>query len=455
MFFKMSNWASQTFFRIGKVSCSCLLFVSGFAQVTYAAPDIEMAPRLSNEDFGPEQYPGDYALAMPAGEAKFYPSGGIRVSQIENLYYQAEGRNNVDATQYRVIPKFDLVAEGSKSVVWGVFRGDLRQHQSGDGDVSNADATDYRARGFAHFDLNNRHRLDVEATVSQLSADLGVERTRESENAPLPTGNTNSFIETYDKSDTYRLSRYGVTYSYGNPRSRGEIVAGVSAGKIEYTENKENLKEFNRNMSIVWGRFSYKMTGKTTLYSRLSFRDYDYTDENVGSQSRNRETTSLTLGAVWRSTGLLYGDAYVTNSTWDYVDRERVSGAVIDGNATTVGANIYWAIRSYSTANFFVREFIDDRLVDGSLEEQKSTSYGVRWKHGWSERFNTTLALYANDDEVIDGGGVSDRTVASLEARLTVRRWLNLLVGTTVDDLDSDGVASDRKLVYLGLEGNL
>ncbi len=421
------------------LSCAFL----GLGQTAIAAPDIELAPRLTTEDYGSEEFPGDYAIAVPVGEAGFYPSGAVRVTSIDNLYYQ-EGEEQTNAVQVRVIPKLDLIAEGSKSVFWGLLRGDIRQH---DGEGSNANTADFRLRGFAHFDLDNRNRVDAEISHSILSEELGTGRTR---------GETD--FSDIDSSDTYTLSRIGLTYSYGNPRSRGELTGGFSLGTLEYVENEEFLKENNRDMSILWGRFSYKLTGKTTLSARVSQRNYEYTDDdNSDNDRRDRDATTLVLSADWSDGGLWYGDAFVAASNWEYSNRQATNNVATSGNDTTLGANLYWAIRSYSTANFFVRQFIDDTTNGGSAGSVKTSNVGVRWKHGWSERFNTTIAFYKSSETSKDDANFesSDRRVFSLEGRLAVRRWLNVLVGATTDDLDSDNVESQRQLLYLGLEGNL
>ena len=105
-------------------------------EVLQAAPDIEQAPRLSNEDYGVELYPNDNAIGVPVGEAAFYPSGGARISSVENPFHKDDENPESDSTVTRVqvIPKLDFIAEGSKSVYWGLFRGDFRSH-SGDGDL--------------------------------------------------------------------------------------------------------------------------------------------------------------------------------------------------------------------------------------------------------------------------------------------------------------------------------
>ena len=439
---------NPTMFKKNNVSLLTVLVIAGLGLPGFsaAAPDIELAPRLSNEDFGAEQFPGDYAIAVPVGEAGFYPSGAVRVSKVDNLYFQRTGRKT-EATQVRVIPKLDLVAEGSKTVFWGLMRGDFRSH---DGDGGNADANDFRLRGFAHVDLDNRHRLDAEVSHSQLSEELGTGATREALNQTI------DFVDAYSEPDTYNLTRLGLTYSYGNPRSRGELVFGGAVGTLEYVTNEARLAEYDRDMSILWGRFSYKLTGKTTLYSRLSLRNYEYTeDDNSSINRRDRDTSALTFGATWQSGGLWYGDAYVSFSDWEYGEREASSGLAIDGDNTTFGANLIWDIRSYSTATLFARQFNDDSTTGQSDSTQTTSTYGVRWRHGWSERFNTTAAFYTSDDDVDNSVTDSERRVVSLEGRLSIRRWLNVLVGATVDDLDSDGVESTRELMYVGLEGNL
>lgn len=418
------------------ISAVVLSSVAGLAS---AAPDIEQAPRLSTEDYGSEEYPNEGAIAVPVGEAGFYPSGAVRIGSVDNLYHQTEG-SETEVTQLQVRSKLDLVAEGSKSVYWALFRGDFRSN-SGEDDVDRADTSDFRLRGFSHFDFDNRNRLDIEVSHSRLSEELGTGRTRD----------VISFNNA-DNADTYTLNRIGVTYSYGNPRSRGELVGGLAVGTLEYVENEDELAKFDRDMQILWGRFSYKLTGKTTLFSRLSHRSYEYTDADIGQ--RDRDTTSITLGTNWRSQGLLYGDAYVAFSDFEYTEREAAAGVVTDGNNTTWGANIYWAIRSYSNANFYVQQYVDDSTVDESSETQTTSTYGIRWRHGWTNRFNTTVAAYASNDE-LDDLKTNEREGLSLEGRVSIRRWLNFLVGTSTDELDSGGVESTRNAVYVGLEGNL
>lgn len=413
------------------------LFSLGAVQ---AAPDIEQAPRLSNEDYGVELYPNDNAIAVPVGEAGFYPSGAVRISSVKNLFHKDDKGSESDGkvTRIQVMPKLDLIAEGSKSVYWALLRGDFRSH-SGDGDLDRADTSDFRLRGFSHFDFDNRNRLDIELSHSQLSEELGTGRTRDA----IDFANA-------ENSDTYNLNRVGVTYSYGNPRSRGELVAGVALGTLEYTENEVDLKKFNRDMSILWGRFSYKLTGKTTLFSRLDHRSYEYKDDdNSLNNRRDRDATSLTLGANWNSTGLLYGNAFVSVSDSEYTERESNNGS-----DTTWGGNLHWAIRSYSDANLYVRQFVDDVTSSESSETQTTSTVGVRWKHGWTGRFNTTVAGYSSYDK-LEGKKTNERQVISLEGRLSIRRWLNLLIGVSTDQLDSEGIESTRDELYVGLEGNL
>lgn len=396
-----------------------------------AAQNIEQAPRLTNEDFGAEAYPNDYALSVSVGEASFFPSGGIRLTRIDNLYYEKDAIPT-ESVQLRVIPKFDLVAEGSKSLFWLLLRGNLKKHE---GDGSNADANDFRLRGFAHLDLSNRHRIDAEISVAQLSEELGTGRTRESSSSGVD-------LQT-EATDVYSLNRIGLNFSYGNPRSRGELVVGAAVGTLGYDKDTAELKRLERDMQILWGKFSYKLTGKTTLYSRISHRNFDYK-----SSDRDRVINNIRFGVLWKATGLLYGDASVTKTAWDYENN-----ASKDDDALELAANLYWAIRSYSTASIYVREFRDDD-VNGSDEIQETFTVGASWKHGWTDRVNTTVSAYFSEDSLKDAT-VAEREVVSLEGRVALRRWLNFLLGVSNDRLNSNSVESDRQLVYLGLEGNL
>lgn len=422
--------------------------IGGFAQ---AAPSLEQAPSLSTEDYGVEQFPNEGAIAVPVGEAGFYPSGAVRITSIDNLYYQDGDEQK--ATRLQVLPKLDLVAEGSKSVFWGLLRGDFRSHSGESGadgvdSSSNADTSDFRLRGFGHIDIDNRQRLDVEVSHSRLSDEIGTGRTR----SIISSADD---LEDLDESDTYHLNRVGLTYSYGNPRSRGELVAGLAVGTLKYVENEDVLAVLNRDMNIIWGRFSYKLTGKTTLYSRLGHRIYKYTDDdNSKNNRRDRDATSLTLGANWNSTGLWYGSAYVSFSDWDYGERETADGVTTDGGDTTLGANLYWEIRSYSIASIYVRQFVDDVTTGGSDDTRKTSTIGVNWRHGWTERLSTTVAGYTSSDES-EGVTSNERQVMTLEGRVSVRRWLNVLLGASIDQLDSEGIDASRNLVYIGLEGNL
>lgn len=398
-----------------------------------AAQNIEQAPRLTNEDFGAEAFPGDYALSFPVGEANFFPSGGVRLTSIDNLYYENEAAPT-KATQLRIIPKLDLVAEGSKSLFWLLLRGDLRKH---DGEGGNADANDFRLRGFAHVDLDNRHRIDAELSLAQLSEELGTGRTRENADG------SNSVNLKTEAVDVYSLNRIGLTYSYGNPRSRGELVFGAAAGTLEYDKDTDDLNRLERDMQILWGRFSYKLAGKTTLYSRLSRKNFEYQSSNL-----DRVTNSLRLGVKWKATGLLYGDASVTKSAWKYDSNSNETD-----DATELAANLYWAIRSYSTASVYMRRFRDDD-VNGSDDLQETLTVGASWKHGWSDRMNTTISAYSSEER-LKSITTAERVAVSLEGRVVVRRWLSILLGMSNDHLDSNDVESDRRLLYLGLEGNL
>ena len=438
MLFLNSDISGRVWLQVKPSILTSSLVLFGLCGAAEAAPDIEQAPRLSNEDFGSELFPNEGAIAIPIGEAGFYPSGAVRISSVDNLYYQAD--NEVAVTRLQVTPKLDLIAEGSKSVFWGLLRGDLRKN-SGDAGVERADASDFRLRGFAHFDIDNRHRLDFEASQFRISEELG-------------TGRTRSNFD-FDNPDTYELSRIGITYSYGNPRSRGELVTGLATGVLEFVENENDLAEFDRDMDLIWGRFSYKLTGKTTLSSRFDFRSYEYTNDiNSEADRRDRDASSLTLSANWKSTGLLYGSAFVSFSNWEYTEREAAEGVDVDGKDTTFGANLYWEIRSYSKANFYIRQFIDDTVADDSSGTQTTATYGISWRHGWTDRFNTTVSAYSSNDE-LDNRKTNERQGASLEGRLSIRRWLNLLVGGSTAQLDSDEIDAKQNKLYVGLEGNL
>jgi len=423
---------------------------ASFAGITNAAPDIELAPRLSTEDTGAEFFPNANAIAFPVGAAGFYPSGAVRLSHVDNLYFESDEKfkskegeeENQDlggptqSTMLQVIPKLDLVAEGSKTLIWTALRGDLRSH---DGASSNANKADFRLRNFAHVDVNNRNRIDLEASYFQLSEELGIGRTGGDENL-----NTD-FSEAYDSPDSYGMTRLGFAYSYGNPRSRGELVFGGTFGSLKYLENKENITNPDRDMSILWGRFSYKLTGKTTLFSRFSRRQYIFDGEKNENRG-DRDVNSLTFGSSWLAGGVWYGDAALSYVSWDYALRDE------SDNALEASANLFWDIKSYSTLNLFVRQFVDDE--DDNNKLQMNTNIGARWNHAWSDRFSTTGSLYASND-TFEGETIQERTVLTLEGRLRVRRWMNTLLGISTDDLSSSDNNSSRNLVYVGLEGNL
>lgn len=409
------------------------LLLPAVAKATF--PTLELAPRVIAEEVLQPGYPNINAVAVAVGEASLYPSVGLSLGSIDNVYYDVEGDDALESSVVSLRPRADLIALGAKRMLWLSYFGNYATHR----DAESADFDDHRLSLVSHTSFDSRKRLDLEASIAQSHYDIGTVRTS--------TFNSTQ-LRALEEVDVFRQNKAGASFSYGNRDTRGEIVLGYASGAISFTSNEAQTSQYDRDFSVAWSRLYFRLSPQVRIFGNLAYRirDYDIAFESDGLE-RDSSTETVSTGIVWNVSTLWSGYATVASNRLDYDD-----DAISDADSVFTDLGISWSIRSYSRLRLSLsQQEYESTRSDGLVDV---TSFSVRWLHDWNNRLSSAINFQAVSELEDNSSLDTDYSQSEVEIRFAPRRWLKFLAGYSTNRLSKPAGDADRSLFYLGAEAN-
>lgn len=338
-------------------------------------------------------------------------------------------RKNRRSTWYTTIePTFTLNLDRAKSAHQLRYRLTSKNfHESKDNSFINHHITADTGLVF-----NSRNRVVMNAGYHKLqdpASDLGnaeANATGKAQNAKWNTKNI------------------GGTYTYGASSARTQVDFGLNYNELRYDNtrriNGERIyknQERNRTTGTVTGY--YAVAPKVRMLLQGGYTEYDYTSDNL----RDSYNKSLLVGVAWEATAKTQGTVKIGREKKNYKKsyfKDKTTGMWEVG--------VSWAPVSYSTFNLKSRRGFDESTAyigADSLETFDSITSTIRtvdtqltWKHYWMEHLYSG-AEYRHIDRKYQNYDRDDKIQQyGLSLNYQARRWLDVGIGYTHRENDSD-----------------
>lgn len=244
--------------------------------------------------------------------------------------------------------------------------------------------------------------------------------------------------------DNHKLT---ATYGFGVREATLNIDTNLTYNKRNYT-NFNDLTQYRDRDSFLYGAVGYwNLSGRTSLLVDVSEEAVRYDLKSASGQSQDSDVFRAKTGVRWEVSGKTTGYAKIGWQSKDFDDaaREDFSGLSWD-----IGAE--WSPLSYSVIKIEGGKEAKDPDTTGDYVDE--TTLTVSWRHGWLERFATTLgATYTGRDYTgIDRN--DDLYVARIGGDYSFQRWLRVGLNYEYRQQDSTqaNIEYDKNVVYLFVE---
>ncbi|MEH6446821.1 MAG: outer membrane beta-barrel protein [Oceanospirillaceae bacterium] len=235
-------------------------------------------------------------------------------------------------------------------------------------------------------------------------------------------------------------------YNYGGLQAKGQIEVNASYEDKEFTNFRTVTIDKDYDQFTFGTTFKYRLTPKTSALATISQKVIDY------DASSNKDSTTMRylLGATWEATAKTSGTIKVG---WSEKDFDDPTSSDVDGG--TWDAEVNWNPKSYSTFIFSTGQEFGETTTDDSFVD--SVNYGVSWNHYWQDNFKSTLAFNKKDDDYSNSTRKDTTNTVIVGVNYEAKRWLNLGLGYTMTDKDTNQAdASFKKnTLMMTVQGSL
>ncbi|WP_448212792.1 outer membrane beta-barrel protein [Colwellia sp. MEBiC06753] len=315
--------------------------------------------------------------------------------------------------------------------------------------------TDHDISGNLNYEINNRHRVQVEAGYIDGHDERG---------SRFSIGNGNELTEpdTYEQlyaNLTYKFGvidadvRFNLEYGFLDNAYDSRYITDADGNRIDRT------KERDRASDQLSGTVFYKIGAVTdlTIEARRLNVDYDYTalPQNELSSIENQ----YMLGVRWEATALTTGYAKIgyKEKRFDLSSREDHTGFEWD-------VSVKWEPKTYSYFKLATGRSTQETNGEGFFIPGQSglgyyvinTNYSLAWVHDWNNRLSTQLS-YDIDENVYQGDigklRTDDNDGFVATAYYDMNYWLSFTLEYVNNRRDStrNNLDYDRDLVTLGV----
>jgi len=184
-----------------------------------------------------------------------------------------------------------------------------------------------------------------------------------------------------DEPDKWRAPVARLRAIYGAPGAIGRLELESSWMQKRYTNNRLSTRGSDVDISMLAGRFFYRVMPKTSLVfeARNTWSDYVLT-----TSTNDNSYLKLLVGARWEMTAKTTGDIRVGRAYKNYDSSTRR-----DPRAGTWEAGIEWSPLTYSVFRLETGQDISDSTGVGNFTE--SRSHNLIWNHNWASYITSSV----------------------------------------------------------------
>lgn len=354
----------------------------------------------------------------------FTPTLKVSERHDDNIYATKKDRKSSWVTNLE--PSFALSLDRAKSAYRLKYIASRDFFHSSSRDNN----TDHHLTADAGFEFNSRNRLVLNAGYHKLEDTASDTSTKDSQN------------------DKWNTKNIGGVYTFGARTARTQVELGANYEELRYDNsarvNNERLnKDKERDTKSLRATGYYGIAPKTKALLEGRYTDFDY-KSNTNRDSKNK---ALLAGVTWEATAKTTGSVKVGREKKSY-DKSYYS----DKSMTMWEAGVAWAPRTYSTFDFKLRRGFDegDNYYEYDSGEHvsssiKTTAYHAGWKHQWMERLSSNLTFSHTDRKYQNTNRDDKIKQYGIGVNYEMRRWLDVGLGYTHRDNDSNVDSRDYK----------
>ncbi|NRA22666.1 MAG: outer membrane beta-barrel protein [Oceanospirillaceae bacterium] len=344
--------------------------------------------------------------AIPIGEMNLFPSLNVITGYDDNIL--STETNKISSWITRISPSFLLEAEDHNTLLrvgYSLEKGIL--HSS-----SPDNYLDHNFTTSINYIANSRNRFDLQASYI-----VGHEARGDEDGGAISS--TSSPLE-------YDLKTIQGIYTYGRKEATGIIELRARYQDKEFTNFRLVTLSRDYEQVDLGAEFKYRLTAKTSAIANITRNDIDY-------DTSNRDSTNMRylLGATWEATAKTSGTIKVGWSEKDFKD-----ASLDDGSGGTWDAEIYWNPKSYSTFIFSSGQEYGESTTAASYID--TNTYGINWQHFWKDNIKSTVAVNILEENYSNSIRKDTTDTFLLGLNYEMKRWLNLGLGYTYTDKDSN-----------------
>ena len=339
----------------------------------------------------------------------FTPS--LKVSESHDDNFRAVNKNKQSSWITTIAPTFQLNADGSKSAYQLKYTASSDTFHSSHKDNN----TDHHLTGDAGFEFNSRNRLRLSAgyhDVEETASDSRLSRIRA-------------------QNDKFNTKNVGAVHTFGAQTARVQVELGANYDELRYTNSKRLNAEKERDATALRSTVFYAVTPKTKVLLEGRYTDYEYQNRNFGRAKLDSKNKGLLAGVTWEATAKTAGSFKVGREKKSFD-----SSTYKDKSMGMWEAGVNWAPLTYSSFDLTTRQGFDEGDDGASAIKTQTTRLG--WKHYWMDRLYSDTSYARTDkkyqdikrDDKLDNYGIS--------LTYQARRWLDVGLGYTYAENDSD-----------------
>lgn len=336
----------------------------------------------------------------------FTPSLAVATKYDDNFRAVDKGTESTWTTN--ISPSFQLNADRRKSAYQLAYTASSDTFHSSHKDNN----VDHLLTGDARFEFNSRNRLALNAGYSKVEETASADQNIEN-----------------DKSNTKNI---GAIYGFGAQSARTQLELGTNYKELRY-DNSTRIGGVRLNSDKEYdatgfhSTLFYSVAPKTKVLLEGRYTDYDY----VSFSDRDSKNKALLTGVTW--------DATAKTSGTFKIGREKKSFSSSKYSDKTTGmweAGVTWAPLTYSTFSLDMRRGFDEGEDNASAIKTQNTRLG--WKHFWLDRLYSNASYSRTDRKYQDISREDNLDNYGISLTYQARRWLDVGLGYTYADNNSD-----------------
>lgn len=191
-------------------------------------------------------------------------------------------------------------------------------------------------------------------------------------------------LDRFDEVLKFSSSDALFSYEFGSLVARAQFGSSVGFNAIDYSNFDDFSRQFNRSTVDTSAWFYYRPGNVTYFSADITHSVIDYKDEIAGTPSRNADTTTFLLGAIWEGLAKTTGKFKlgIENRSFEDASRDDITSLAVD-------AEVAWSPKTYS----IVTTSVSRRTVEGVADNDATlnTSFDINWSHSWSQHTTTQV----------------------------------------------------------------